>query len=170
MMAYFSKRFPDIGPRETRVVILEGPGDGEAPPPGRYAFLEMYCDEVGCHCRRVLIRVVEESTPGKIWASISYSWDPGLKLEQGSRPLAVAGTSLELFLDPIWEQSEYAEDFLDLFQSVILPDAAYVERLKRHYDMVKAKPERKQSWQRPHTEARAKRARPEQIRKRLKSR
>ena len=59
-MSPFISRFPGLGEQETRVAtILE---DGDLPE-GEYAFLELYCDEPGCDCRRVVIQVVERSSP-----------------------------------------------------------------------------------------------------------
>ena len=59
-MSPFISRFPGLGEQETRVAtVLE---DDELPE-GEYAFLESYCDEPGCDCRRVVVRVVERSSP-----------------------------------------------------------------------------------------------------------
>ena len=40
-------------------------------------------------------------------------------------------------LDPLQPQSRYAEQFLDLFRELLMPDHGYVERLARHYRMFK---------------------------------
>ena len=80
-MRSFTSRFPEIGPKETRVVVLEedcelSRGEDCELPRGRYVLGEYYCDEEDCDCRRVVILVFEESTPGKVWATINYGWDP----------------------------------------------------------------------------------------------
>ena len=76
-------------------------------------------------------------------------------------------TASGAFLDPICEQSEHAPEFLEFFEWMITQDPAYVERLKRHYAMFKgAQATRPQSWQQPHSEARARRPKPERLMKR----
>jgi hypothetical protein len=164
-MKYFSKQFPELGPRETRVVVLLDDG---SPPRGRYAFLEVYCEEMGCDCRRVLIQVVEESTPGKIWATINFGWGISEKLVRLLGPKLSAKFA---FLDPRCQQSEHAEELLDLFKCVIDRDPAYLERLKRHYAMFKAaivaaNPSREAS----HSTSRAKRPKAELLLRRTKRR
>lgn len=154
-MIPFAKRFPELGPQETRVMYFEEDG---VPPRGRYAFLESYCEEEGCDCRRVMLTVIEESTPGKIWANISFGWDSPDWFTDEKNLEDLGATPSGAFLDPLCAQSEHAAEFLDLFESMIARDPAYVERLKRHYTMFKAaQSPRTRSWQRPHSETRAKR-------------
>jgi len=44
-------------------------------PVGEYGFMEFYCDEPGCDCRRVIIRVLRPDTGwNKPWATINYGW------------------------------------------------------------------------------------------------
>ncbi len=65
MLVPFVSRFPELGGRETRVAtFMEG---GEVPA-GKYFFLEYYCDDQDCDCRRVIIRVVLESPEPEIIA------------------------------------------------------------------------------------------------------
>jgi hypothetical protein len=45
--------FPELAGRETRSVTVP-PGSPLGLPPGEYGFLETYCDEPGCDCRRVM--------------------------------------------------------------------------------------------------------------------
>jgi len=167
-MIPFAKRFPELGPRETRTARF--PGD-DAVPRGNYAFLELYCEEEDCDCRRVLIQVIEESTPRKIWATISFGWDAPEWFKDETDLEGPGATASGAFLDPLCPQSEYAAEFLDLFERMITQDPAYVERLKRHYAMFKgAQSPRTRSWQTPHSATRAKRPKPELLRKRKKLR
>jgi hypothetical protein len=46
-------------------------------------------------------------------------------------------------LDPLYEQSEFAEDFLELFQRVVL-DEPYRLRLRRHYRLFREELARRQ--------------------------
>ena len=50
----FYDRFPDIAARETRNLIVV---DDLDLPPDTYALTELYCDEPGCDCRRVMFNV-----------------------------------------------------------------------------------------------------------------
>jgi len=164
-MIPFSKRFPKVGPRETRLLCFVDDG---VFPRGKYGFHESYCEEEGCDCRQVLLTVIEESSPGKIWASISFGWR-ALELFTKAELDARGATPSGAFLDPHYPQSEHADEFLDLFESVLARDPAYVERLKRHYAMFKASPSPwTHSWQAPHSAARASRPKPEVLKKRKK--
>ena len=72
-MIPFAERFPELGARETRSVTAIHRPDL---PDGEYGFLELYCDEPGCDCRRVMIDVLPPETGwSKIWATISYGWE-----------------------------------------------------------------------------------------------
>jgi len=124
-----------IGPRaidETRsVVILE---DGELPKDS-YAFMEFYCDDGECDCRRVIFQVWRESKPGKIWAAITYGWETPEYYASWSRWArgADAEEMATATLEPLSPQTKLAPALLRLFKDVLQSDAAYVERLKRHY-------------------------------------
>ena len=54
-MIPFDSRFPQTAARETR--SLHVVGTGGPLPPGEYGYLEFYCDEPACDCRRVLLQV-----------------------------------------------------------------------------------------------------------------
>lgn len=167
-MIPFTMRFPELGPRETRTMRFL---KDDVVPRGNYAFLELYCEEEDCDCRRVMLTVIDESTPGKIWATISFGWDPPEWLTDETDLEGLGATASGAFLDPLCPQSEYAAEFLDLFEWMITQDPAYVERLKRHYAMFKgAQSPRTRSWQAPHSATRAKRPKPELLKKRKKLR
>ncbi|MEW6071060.1 MAG: hypothetical protein AB1726_00505 [Planctomycetota bacterium] len=53
----FHEYFPELARRETRTVTLMGSSSFELPP-GKYALVELYCDERRCDCRRVFLYVV----------------------------------------------------------------------------------------------------------------
>jgi len=112
--------------------------EGDEIPAGKYFFLEFYCDDEACDCRRVIIKVVQESPKPEIIASIDYGWeDPEFYVTwMGSddEEHEMAGAILE----PLLPQSRHSRFFLRFFSNVVLKDPAYVERLKRHYAMFKA--------------------------------
>lgn len=133
-MAAFYHYFPELAVKETRTVTVWG---NPELPDGRYEFIELYCDEVGCDCRRVLIMVVSPST-GKVLATINYGWETQRYYEQWMGDKELAAYCVGATLDPLGLQSEYAVVLLKLFERVLLPDEAYVARLKRHYALFKA--------------------------------
>lgn len=104
---------------------------------GTYGFVESYCDDKDCDCRRVFINVISVKSP-EILATISYGWESkeyynewfgGMEssiLEDFARPNLALGL----------QQSKYAADFLRLFK-VIIKDEKYVDRFKRHYFLFK---------------------------------
>ena len=139
----FQSRFGELAERETRTVIL--PKRTAGLPPGDYSLLEMYCDEPGCDCRRVMFSVFSSASKS-VEAVIAYGWesrdfyarwmhddDPRM-LRELQGPVLNLGSP----------QSPRAPAILDLVKNVVLRDARYIERLKRHYRMfreaVHAKP------------------------------
>jgi len=131
-MIPFMERFPELGVRETRSVTATCQQDL---PDGEYGFLELYGDEPGCDCRRVMIDVLRPETGwSKIWATISYGWE-SLDFYRkwggtGSDPIEIKGP----YLDPVNPQTKYSSALLNLFR-FLLQSSDYVERLKRHYQM-----------------------------------
>jgi hypothetical protein len=67
----FQELCPEVAQRETRGITL--PNGGWGLPPGYYEFEEMYCDEPGCDCRRVLFTVL--SSRNRIEATIGWGWE-----------------------------------------------------------------------------------------------
>jgi len=131
-MIPFVERFPVVGARETRSVTVTNRQDL---PEGEYGFLEFYCGEPGCDCRRVMIDVLRPETGwSKIWATISYGWE---SLDFYAKWGGAASDPLEMkgpYLDPLNPQTEYSSALLNLFR-FLLQSPDYVERLKRHYQM-----------------------------------
>ena len=72
-MAPFFSRFPELAARETRTIKLLEPHAGL--PAGEYGFLELYCNEPTCDCRRVLFQVCRADRPNKVLATINYGWE-----------------------------------------------------------------------------------------------
>lgn len=123
---------------ETRSInVMSGKGPL---PHDSYAFMEFYCDDPTCDCRRVIFQVWRESTGHKVWATITYGWEAPAYYAKWSHaapgPLAneMAGATLEQ-LSP---QTELSATLLDLCRDVLLSDEAYVARLKRHYQETRA--------------------------------
>jgi|GEM_PF-565943 len=124
-MLLFSEKFKKLAEKETRMVTVLRKGDFGSLPLGHYVFVESYCEEKNCDCRRVFISVLGRNVD-KILASISMGFD--------SESYA-AGP----FLDDLNIQSEYSKDLMGLFLHVINTDRAYLARLQRHYVIFKEK-------------------------------
>ena len=59
--APFYDLFPEVGQAETRTMItFRDP----LLPDDRYVLMELYCDEIGCDCRRVFFNVYSEAKKG----------------------------------------------------------------------------------------------------------
>jgi hypothetical protein len=135
----FHDHFPETAKRETRTITLL-PSSKLGMPAGEYAFLEMFCDEPRCDCRRVFFCVVS-SLCKDVEAVIAYGWEnPNfyIKWMKDDDPYTIAelkGPILNLGSP----QSRLAPDILTLVRNVLLKDAQYVERVKRHYRMFREK-------------------------------
>jgi hypothetical protein len=135
-MAPFFSRFPELAARETRTVKLLEPFAGL--PAGEYGFLELYCNEPTCDCRRVLFQVCRADRPNKVLATINYGWESEDFYAQwlhgdreSARELATAD------LDPLNTQTKLSPALLELFRQILLQDRAYIDRLRGHYRMFK---------------------------------
>lgn len=124
---------PDLAETESKVLRL---GENPFLPGGEYNFIESYCNQVNCDCRRVYIFVLSAATGSKVWATINYGWEP-LRFYQKwlvdkQDAVMCKGPSLLSFT----EQTQYGSAFLELFEFLI-SDEAYVELLKKHYRLFK---------------------------------
>jgi hypothetical protein len=135
----FHARFPEVGERESRSVILLEKDNAYQLLPADYGFMEMFCNEAGCDCRRVFFCVISSKTK-KIEAVICYGWETrGFYRKWWGRGTEedideMQGPALN-FSSP---QGKCAEGILQLFKDVLLRDKDYIERVKRHYRMFRA--------------------------------
>jgi hypothetical protein len=123
-MMPFHALFEDLAQKETRALH---PPPGDSLPLGTYLFVEAYCTEPECDCRRVLIQVHHAETQRQV-ATINYGFEPA-EPPYEDEP--------QVFLDPINPQSQYSDRLKDAFVMLMLTDRDYVARLHRHYDMWK---------------------------------
>lgn len=115
----FHKYFPDMARAECRAATVFGRDDL---PDDEYGLLESYCDDPACDCRRVMLNVASRKQ-NEILATVNFGFDP-------KDPLRGP------FLDPLNPQSKHAPALLKLV-AAILKDRQYVDRLERHYRLVK---------------------------------
>lgn len=136
-MAPFVSRFRQLGFREMRTLIFM---NDPVLPDGPFGFLEFYCNEKGCDCRRVLFHVVRPDGTDRVWASINYGWEEPTFYRQWYRGAESVDEMATASLDPFNPQSEYSGALLERFRTILIPDQQYVDRLKRHYRMFKGLP------------------------------
>ena len=121
-MSDFFRTFPKLAETELRNITI-GPDNDFDLPAGCYVFIEAYCDEKGCDCRRVVIAVFSEEEEDYV-AHINLGFDSDDEM---------AGP----FLDPLDPQGPHAEEVLAFFTDMINQDPAYLARLQRHYVLFK---------------------------------
>jgi len=153
----FHGRFRDLAFHEMRTVALRG---HRTIPDGHYGFLECYCNERGCDCRRVLLHVIRSDSADRVWASVNFRWEsPGFYRHwmpgDSSEVEGMAGATL----DPLNPQTERAPALLTLFREVCAADPAYVRRLENHYRLFKDEVRKEAAKSRPRPMAKARRRR-----------
>jgi len=133
-------RLPDLAEAETRsVTVLKGAPDSGYPSPGEYSFLELFCTETGCDCRRVFFSVYSSPTQEPD-AVIAYGWES----KQFYRKWFKQGTEEDIAMlqGPVLNcgsrQGRQAEAILRLFVDCLLPDAGFIARVQRHYRLFRA--------------------------------
>jgi hypothetical protein len=134
----FYEECPIVADKQTRTTfILDKKLYGI--PAGQYAFIENYCTDPECDCRKVMVNIIRvNNKSGKILGTISYGWE-GLKFYTqwlyGDKKLAkeMKGPSLELG----GIQSEYSAQCLTMFKEVGLHDFTFLQRLPEHYTLFK---------------------------------
>jgi len=126
---------PAVAEAETRSLIVPARVK-PALPAGEYIFCEMFCDEPGCDCRRVFF-MVASSRRNQIEAVIAYGWETSafyakwLRNDDPEEIAELQGPVLN-FGSP---QSPLAPKILELFKTILIPDTAYIARVKQHYSM-----------------------------------
>jgi len=140
--AQFWEYFPEVAKRETRSITVP-PGSPLGLPPDDYGFLELYCDEPGCDCRRVLLSVIARSRGG-IQAVIGWGWED---VDFYARWMRSCDKAEAVFmkgpaLNPLSPAAELAPALVELVRDVLIKDPDYVERIKRHYQMFREKIDR----------------------------
>jgi hypothetical protein len=132
MKAFFT-RYPREAAQETRTILVPS---GEPVPADSYGFIEFFCAEPGCDCRRVLVSVVARSTQ-RVMATLNYGWETVEFYRRWSHGDDMAQEMAGASLEPLATQTEYAHYFLGVFCEMISADSAYGRRIRRHYEMFK---------------------------------
>ena len=146
-MVYVSlyKFLPELAMKETRTITVLDCTHNI--PAGEYGLLELYCADVDCDCRRVLLTVLSRASNASV-AVIAYGWEDlkfyakwyymsedvkGLSEDDLSQLAEIKGPCL----NTASPQSKYAPEILKLVAEHTLSDKTYVDRLQQHYKMFK---------------------------------
>ncbi len=138
----FRERFPDLAARETSTFTRLAV-DASGLPAGQYVFLEMFCYEPGCDCRRVLLAATN-AADGRCEAVINFGWEDEnfykrwMGEDEPDLRAAIMGPCLHL--GPA--QGPHADALLDLAKQSLLRDPAYIARLREHYRLFREDVER----------------------------
>lgn len=136
----FFEFFPGIAEKEKRRITLR---NDPIIPDGEYAFLDCFCEDKDCDCRRAYFEVLQiDPDYEPIYAAtISYGWeDLSFYLSWSPyTPIEMATKMKGPILQPSQRQSSHAETFLELFVSKFLIDSSYIDRIRRHYTLFKAR-------------------------------
>jgi len=133
-------RLPEVAESETRVITITQSGSGPNNlPAADYAFLELYCNEPGCDCRRVFFNVISSKTECTE-AIIAYGWESAAFYRKWFK----YGTEEDIkeLQGPVLNlgspQGRYSDAILQMFIDHLLPQGTYIERIKRHYKLFRA--------------------------------
>jgi hypothetical protein len=110
-------------------------------PDGEYSFVDMYCSDPECDCRKTMIQVLHN---GKLVSIINYGWEApafyhkwmGEETDDSEFP-PMNGTTIDISSPNLVSE----EGILGLFNALL--DEMWVAKFKRHYRQVKAKVSKK---------------------------
>ena len=135
----FYDKFPTLAEKETRrITVFENNDYGL--PAAEYAFVELFCNDKKCDCRRVFLTVF--SLPQqKNEATICWGWEniAFYKKWLGFIDKKMIDELIGPCLNSGSPQSPLAPALLKLFSQVLLIDNNYTNRVKTHYAMFKKK-------------------------------
>jgi hypothetical protein len=105
-------------------------------PDGEYSFIDMYCSDPSCDCRKTMIQVIHN---GRLVSIINYGWESaafykkwmGNSAEDNSFP-AMNGASIDISSPNLVNK----EAVLGLFHALL--NDMWIAKFKRHYKEVKA--------------------------------
>lgn len=125
---------PLLAEAETRSIILVSNENEFDLPAGNYSFIEMFCNEKNCDCRRVIFSVFNDNQKIAL-ANIGYGWESESFYKKWNRnnDKTMARQMMKPSLNEMTQQSEYARKILIMFNKVLLPSTSYLARVKAHY-------------------------------------
>lgn len=132
----FFDEFPELIGSEFRNIFIFNNDIHKHIPPGNYAFLEMFCPDVDCDCRKVIINIITADPP-KTWVTLNYGWESEeyYKNWWGKNHFLYKPMSGVVFDPPT--NDPLKNEFLKIFQDIIQTDKKYANRIETHYLMFK---------------------------------
>jgi hypothetical protein len=133
----FYEKFRELALKETRSITLQ---NDPKLPDDDYGFIEAYCNDEDCDCQRVLFNIASQNQK-KMVAVIAYGWESEAfyaKWYSRNDPDIIREMQGPI-LNSASEQSRLAPALLELVRNLLLTDPAYIDRLKRHYQLFKEK-------------------------------
>jgi len=125
----------DVAEAETRTIFVIGAQKDCDLPPGAYSFIEMFCDEKNCDCRRCLF-MVQANWSSETLAFIGYGWEKPEFYTRWMGDDEATDMLVGVHLEPMQPQSKYAKEILKLFKKSLLSDEKYLKRVQRHYQLM----------------------------------
>jgi hypothetical protein len=128
------ERFRELALSETRSITINDDSNSSLPP-DEYAFLEAFCNDENCDCRRVMFNVVSRKNQ-EVVAVIAYGWESRkfyVEWNHGKDIPEIVDDMSGLILNSASKQTKLAPALLAFVRNVLLKDQAYMERVKRHY-------------------------------------
>ena len=125
---------PSVAITETRVITLMSSENEFHLPSGEYGFVESFCDE--CDCRRAFFLVIKTGIAEPV-AVITWGWESRNFYIKwfGSNEKDTIDQMIGCSLNWASKQSQIANQVLEMFKKMLLNDAAYISRVKRHYEL-----------------------------------
>ena len=139
MECYFD-HFPEKADTELRICVMFG---RDSIPDSGYIFFEFFCTNLDCDCDRVLIKVIQidpHSTQKREVATFGYTWKtvPDELSKAIELSEEIDGKLPNPYLDPLHQQSAFAQDLMDVWEQMLQNDEAYAQRIIRHYGELRA--------------------------------
>lgn len=122
MLDAFMTHFPEVAEVETRFLWAFDRRINVDPP---FELREFYCNDPDCRCERVTIGAVDHKDPFNTIVSVSYAFNREDDADPGPD------------IDPLNRVTAEGRKLFPLICRLLESDSAYVERLKRHYRMIK---------------------------------
>jgi len=105
-------------------------------PDGEYTFIDMYCADPGCDCRKTMIQVMHN---GKLVSVINYGWESAKFYEKwmgssaADNPIyKMHGASIDITSPDLVS----SDGILALFNALL--NDIWIANFERHYNAVKA--------------------------------
>jgi len=105
-------------------------------PDGEYSFIDMYCSDPRCDCRKTMVQVMHN---GRVVSIVNYGWESavfykkwmGRSAEDNTFP-SMNGASIDITSPNLVSE----EGILGLFNALL--DDMWIAKFKRHYKEVKS--------------------------------